>query len=1392
MNLSYTNRLCTVFSLMLFLLGCSQKVQAQYIYEVYTQGGLANTSIYSYDYIVLAGFAPNASLTSYSIQYRNGSTSSTTWNTYLLTGNADAYGIYRIQANGSSNVTANLPFTVSQTIGFSIGHTAPSSTLGPSVLLVNSTTAHTAGTCPSSGFVDKFGYVGTNQPTSASICFEGTSAPTQQTNGTEIYRRKTLNGAFVDNNNNANDFDIVANAHKTGPTITTAAASSIAPTSATLGGDITGGDGANFQRGIVYGTSPSPTTSNTKVAMSSGTGTFSQNITGLSTGTTYYVRSYMINALGIKYGNEISFVPASACTSPTAYNVTGTGAYCTGGTGVAVGLSNSETGVTYQLNGVGTAINGTTGSAITFGNQTAGTYTVVATRTTGGCTATMTGNAVVTNNTPTIYTVTGTSAACPGGTGLAPGLSGSQSGVSYQLKNGASNIGSAVAGTGSTISFGTQSAGTYTVEATQSGCVATMTGNAVISTSTGSVPTTYAMTGGGSFCAGGTGVAVGLANSETGVTYQLQNAGSNVASVSGTGSAISFPNQTTAATYTVVATTTVGGCVAAMTSNAVVVVNALPIDYNVTGGGAYCTGGTGVVVGLSNSQLNVNYQLKDGASNIGSFVSGTGSAISFPNQTTAATYTVVATSATGSCTATMTGNAVVTINPSIANPTFTAGATTLCEGATSTYTATATNSTSIVYSILNGTGASINASTGIVSNVTGNFTVVATASGCNGPTTANRAVAVDAKPSITSAASSNSPICPSATLNLSVGAAGAAPLSYAWSGTGTFTNGTTASPTLTGAASGNYTVTVSNSCGTTISTAAVVVYTAPSITSAVSSNSPFCSNASLTLSVVAAGSPLNYAWSGTGTFTNGTTASPSVAGATTGNYTVTVSNTCGSVTSSAAVTTKTAPTITSAASSNSPVCPGAALNLNVGATGSAPLSYSWFGIGIFNNNNIANPSVTYGFGSDYVVTVSNSCGSVTSTVTASFVTPPTVYNVTGGGPFCNNTGTPVPVGISATQAGVNYSIYKNGVFTTINLTGNGGPAHFSFDVPGLYTIRVIDAASGCTTNMYGSATITNNYATTPDIAIELVGPSATLAPGTKVTLKVKSQSNIGSFQWYKNGSPLSVANDDYNDIVAGGGTLTCVGTSNSACPTSPTVTSNAIAITETSTCNCNPGCSNIPTTAGTYDGAIMNTDASTGYTHYCDANGLLLLSIKKVTATSNTTVAASAVHLKITNPTVTTYFKYCGVANPTTPCMMSNDVSITPTTPGNAVINRQWHIDGVSGTAVGTGNQLQIGFYFRATEFNNLNSSLGDYLTLSDLSLYVPKKTPILTKYPDPSTIALSGVNKIRTYYGGSVPPSITTWNLFQVSKDYGNDNQVKQANFIINTISNSGGIGRF
>ena len=92
----------------------------------------------------------------------------------------------------------------------------------------------------------------------------------------------------------------------------------------------------------------------------------------------------------------------------------------------------------------------------------------------------------------------------------------------------------------------------------------------------------------------------------------------------------------------------------------------LPAVYSVTGGGAYCVGGTGMPVGLSNSQANVNYQLYLNGSPDGSPVVGTGAAIDFGNKTVEGTYTVVAKDilAIGNdCISNMNGSATIIISP---------------------------------------------------------------------------------------------------------------------------------------------------------------------------------------------------------------------------------------------------------------------------------------------------------------------------------------------------------------------------------------------------------------------------------------------------------------------------------------------------------------------------------------------------------------------------------------------------------------------------------------------------------------------------------------------------------------------------------------------------------
>ena len=93
--------------------------------------------------------------------------------------------------------------------------------------------------------------------------------------------------------------------------------------------------------------------------------------------------------------------------------------------------------------------------------------------------------------------------------------------------------------------------------------------------------------------------------------------------------------------------------------------------FNVTGGGAYSAGGAGVAVGLDGSQSGVGYRLQLDGSSIGSTVAGTGSAISFGNQTSAGTYTVAATADGTGFATNMSGNATLTVaaSPTIFNVT---------------------------------------------------------------------------------------------------------------------------------------------------------------------------------------------------------------------------------------------------------------------------------------------------------------------------------------------------------------------------------------------------------------------------------------------------------------------------------------------------------------------------------------------------------------------------------------------------------------------------------------------------------------------------------------------------------------------------------------------------
>jgi uncharacterized protein (TIGR02145 family) len=105
----------------------------------------------------------------------------------------------------------------------------------------------------------------------------------------------------------------------TAPVLTTTAISSIESSNAVSGGNITSDGGlAVTARGICWNTSQDPAIADNKTEDGEGTGVFTSSLTGLSQGTTYFVRAYATNSSGTSYGATISFKTLAPPTVTTA------------------------------------------------------------------------------------------------------------------------------------------------------------------------------------------------------------------------------------------------------------------------------------------------------------------------------------------------------------------------------------------------------------------------------------------------------------------------------------------------------------------------------------------------------------------------------------------------------------------------------------------------------------------------------------------------------------------------------------------------------------------------------------------------------------------------------------------------------------------------------------------------------------------------------------------------------------------------------------------------------------------------------------------------------------------------------------------------------------------
>ena len=434
------------------------------------------------------------------------------------------------------------------------------------------------------------------------------------------------------------------------------------------------------------------------------------------------------------------------CIPPIVFNVTGGGTYCQGGSGLPIGLSDSETGVRYQLyRDVATAVGGPeegTGDAIPFGNQTvAGNYTVVATRTSGGCTSPMSGSAMITVISPTAA-ITGTTGVCmnapqpnvtfTGANGTAPYT------FTYRINGGANQTISTTSGNSVNLPVPTNIAGTFVYSLLSvldaNNCTQAASGSATITVWT--LPTASISVNSSSVCQNGTSPLVTFtgANGTAPYTFSYNINGGTAQTITSVGNStsLSVPTGTSGTfIYTLLNVQDANGCSQNQNGSVSITIHPLPIA-TISGPSPVCQGVAGQVYSTQTGMSNYHWNISGGIITGGSATESVTVTWNTPgNQSISVYYTN-----SDGCT----GNAVtypVTVNPTpIANS---PGNQSFCNGVATPVIALTGTPSGVEFNVTGGTGiglanqTSVTAIPSFIPSIgSATITITPIADGCNG------------------------------------------------------------------------------------------------------------------------------------------------------------------------------------------------------------------------------------------------------------------------------------------------------------------------------------------------------------------------------------------------------------------------------------------------------------------------------------------------------------------------------------------------------------------------------------------------------------------------------------------------------------------------------------
>jgi len=370
--------------------------------------------------------------------------------------------------------------------------------------------------------------------------------------------------------------------------------------------------------------------------------------------------------------------------------------------------------------------------------------------------------------------------------------------------------------------------------------------------------------------------------------------------------------------------------------------------------------------------------------------------------------------------------------------------TTVCSGSSSLFSVGADGATPLIYQWydVNGEIIGANNTNYIISqsspNDAGTY-YVKVSNNC-GNITSNNSVLTVIEPLAITTQPTDIAICENASASMSLTVTGTAPITYQWFAANDSINGATNNTYNVNNADTNnvasYFVIAENSCGSVQSNSIdLSISSAPSILTQ-STGATKCIGGSFSFNVNVNGtSPFDYQWLKDSDSIQGANSAlymiNTLDTADAATYYCTISNACGTVsTNNKVLIINSFPNIVSQSNSISQ-CENSTANFNISATGSNPLAYQWYNdtglVAGANANSYVIPSTSILNAGSYYCTISNNCGSVTSSVkTLTVNTAPVIIAQSSDDTICEGISEVFQVGVTGTNP-ISYQWYKGNV-----------------------------------------------------------------------------------------------------------------------------------------------------------------------------------------------------------------------------------------------------------------------------------------------------------------------------------------------------------------------------